>query len=127
MNNEAAINISLTEDAWALLQVYAFPHMKLQPKLVNSPRTAFEELRDKGLIREGRGWTVTAMGPGVDLKGDESADEFEAALKPALVETPGWVITERAIQMFVQAVEPENKPKAERVLRTFIADKDPNA
>jgi len=121
----SAIDITLTSDAWELLQVYAFPHMKLQPKLVNSARTAFDELREKGLVREGRGWAIAPMGPVVNLTGNESAEEFEAALKPSLVETPGWVITEKGIQMFLQAVEPQNREKAERVLRTFIADRDP--
>lgn len=125
--SSAVIDITLTEDAWSLLQVYAFPHMKLDTKikLVGSARVAFDELREKGLVREGVGRAVAPMGPGVDLKGTETAEEFEAALKPMLVDTPGWVITEKAIAMFLQAVEPVNREKAERVLRTFIADIDP--
>lgn len=131
------MNITLTMNAMALLEMFAFPHMKLEPTMKDqfglelkdaaretAAKEAFSELKAKGLVREGRGFAIVPMGPDVELTGDESAEEFEAAMRPRLAETPGWVVTEKAIQALAETVGPDNREKAIRVMRTFIADRD---
>jgi len=107
-----------------LLQAYALPHMRFPTD--GFPVGTFRKLIDKGLVREGIGRAISPIGTTeLNLTGNESAEEFEAALQPRLVDTPGWVLTERGVQMILLMVEAENRPKTEAVLRTFIADKDP--
>lgn len=120
-------DVHLSADAYELLMMYAMPHMKIEPKIEGSASEAFAELRAKGLVREGRGFAIVMTGDNLQLTGEESIEEFEAALKPRLVETPGWVVTERAINQIADTVEPHNREKAVRVMKTFIADVDPAA
>lgn len=119
-------DVILSKNAFELLSMYAFPHMRLVPDLTKQEGAeAFAELKAKGLIREGIGRAVVATFNDLQLDGTESAEEFETAMSARLEDTPGWVITEKAIAALADTVEPENKEKAVRVMRTFIADKDP--
>lgn len=133
-------NVTLSPNAYALLEMFAFPHMKIEPPMKDAygltltgeareaaAGAAFAELKAKSLVREGQGFAIMLLGDDLTLTGEESYEEFEAALRPRMVETPGWVVTEKAIQAIADTVQPQNREKAMRVMRTFIADRDPEA
>jgi len=120
MTGKMILNVSELE----LLYAYALPHMRLPTD--KAPLGTFRRLVEKGLVREGVGKAVMPMTmEELHMSGDETPEEFEAKLKPYLIDTPGWVITNKAIGILLLVVDPGNEKKAEAVMRAFIADEDP--
>lgn len=124
--------ITLTDDASDLLQMYALPHVHREgPQPKNDAerarvRVAFAELRDKGMVREGIG-NALVFDESVVLTGNESKEEMAALLKPHMIATPGWVVTERGMNWIADKVQPKDREKAIAIMRFYIVDKDPAA